>query len=245
MNSYLPPRYAPLVGWCRLTNLPQVARLCLTVLVIMILVRSSGFAAGKDMMIPDAGTYHYKSDGDAQLMGLDPSRMHYGFMAQELKEVFPTLVQEKSWAESTEKGVGKTGTFLAVNYIEMIPILTQALKESMQKTDELETRLQRLEKAAGVTTTTNTIKELIGGLELGDAIPNPASTTAIISYKLPEEVPALLTIVSLEGKVIKEIALVAAETSYNLDVTALGSGMYIYNLSASGYKSVTKTLIVR
>jgi hypothetical protein len=58
---------------------------------------------------------------------------HVGFIAQELKEVFPELV-----------GENKEG-MLGIKYTELIPILVQALKEQNEKIKSLEDRVSKLE----------------------------------------------------------------------------------------------------
>jgi hypothetical protein len=60
---------------------------------------------------------------------------HIGFIAQEVKEIFPELV-----------GENKEG-FLGIKYTELIPLLVQALKEQDAKIKNLEERLIKLENA--------------------------------------------------------------------------------------------------
>ncbi len=54
-----------------------------------------------------------------------PSGTHYGFMAQELKEVCPTFVQMN------------TNGYYSVNYQEMIPVLTKGMQEQQQQIEDL------------------------------------------------------------------------------------------------------------
>ncbi|MFN8236880.1 MAG: tail fiber domain-containing protein [Chitinophagales bacterium] len=54
-----------------------------------------------------------------------PSGTHYGFMAQELKEVYPTFVQMN------------TNGYYSVNYQEMIPVLTKGMQEQQQQIEDL------------------------------------------------------------------------------------------------------------
>lgn len=58
---------------------------------------------------------------------------HIGFIAQEVKELFPDLVAQN-----------KEG-LLGVKYIELIPVLVQALKEQNEKIKSLEERIVKLE----------------------------------------------------------------------------------------------------
>lgn len=59
-----------------------------------------------------------------------PEGMHYGFMAQELKDVYPQFAV-----------MNKNG-YYAVNYQEMIPILVQGMKEQQKEIDELKREIQ-------------------------------------------------------------------------------------------------------
>ena len=56
---------------------------------------------------------------------LDYKRLHYGFLAQEVQKLYPELVQED--------GDG----YLSINYIELIPILVQAVQELSTEVEEL------------------------------------------------------------------------------------------------------------
>ena len=56
---------------------------------------------------------------------LDYKRLHYGFLAQEVQKLYPELVQED--------GDG----YLSINYIELIPILVQAVQELSAEVREL------------------------------------------------------------------------------------------------------------
>jgi hypothetical protein len=55
-------------------------------------------------------------------------KLHLGFLAQELKELVPTVVHED------EKGM------LSVTYTELIPVLVNAIKEQQQQIDALKTK---------------------------------------------------------------------------------------------------------
>lgn len=61
-----------------------------------------------------------------------PSGMHYGFMAQELKEVYPTFVQLNS------------NGYYSVNYQEMIPVLTKGIQEQQQQIEDLKKEVAEL-----------------------------------------------------------------------------------------------------
>jgi hypothetical protein len=65
--------------------------------------------------------YIFKKDIDNQL--------HYGFIAQELEEIIPTLVQDIDTPID--------GKIKSVNYIEMIPLLLLKIKDIQKQIDEL------------------------------------------------------------------------------------------------------------
>ncbi|MDD5991262.1 MAG: tail fiber domain-containing protein [Paludibacteraceae bacterium] len=62
---------------------------------------------------------------------LDYKRLHYGFLAQEVQKLYPELVQED--------GDG----YLSINYIELIPILVQAVQELSVEVEELKKRINK------------------------------------------------------------------------------------------------------
>ena len=69
-----------------------------------------------------------------------PSGTQYGFVAQELEKVFPTLVENGSHPGITkEAGDIK---YKAVNYIGLIPVLTKAIQEQQATIDDLNRKLQ-------------------------------------------------------------------------------------------------------
>ncbi len=64
-----------------------------------------------------------------------PQTQQYGFIAQELREVFPELVSEGEDPQKT----------LAVNYQALIPLLVNALQVQQEQIRQQEARIQRLE----------------------------------------------------------------------------------------------------
>ncbi|MGJ8683356.1 MAG: tail fiber domain-containing protein [Nonlabens sp.] len=75
-------------------------------------------------------TYQYQYINDPE------ERTHYGFMAQDLQDQIPALVNEGTDAEKS----------LAVNYTEIIPILVKAMQEQQKEIEELKLQLQELSK---------------------------------------------------------------------------------------------------
>jgi hypothetical protein len=62
------------------------------------------------------------------------NRKHIGFLAQEVQEIFPELVFEDSLG------------ILSIDYIGLIPVVVETLKEQQQQITALQTALKELEK---------------------------------------------------------------------------------------------------
>lgn len=87
-------------------------------------------------------TYNYKDDQN--------QKSHMGFMAQELQEIFPDLVSEKSIPERSTSVAGVNGTapkmkddlYSVVDYMSLIPALVEAIKEQDARIKALEAQIQ-------------------------------------------------------------------------------------------------------
>jgi hypothetical protein len=107
-------------------------------------------------------SFYYKSKGASSIQL--PEELQYGFVAQEMEQVFPDLVTtEVIDLNLTGSGGGNEGEqkvntesnkqeFKGINYIGLISILTQGIKEQQEeisqlkaKNDELEIRIKTLE----------------------------------------------------------------------------------------------------
>ena len=76
--------------------------------------------------------YTYEYNAPKNYTGFLPKGLHYGFIAQELKEVYPTFVQLNS------------NNYFSVNYQEMIPILVKGIQEQQAQIDELKKEMADL-----------------------------------------------------------------------------------------------------
>ncbi len=93
-------------------------------------------------------TYLYKQDGKYGKMNL-PKGTQFGFIAQELEQVLPELVENQVHAFNAEdnKQEAEAFEYKAVNYIGMIPVLTKAIQEQQDYIKALEARIEALENA--------------------------------------------------------------------------------------------------
>ena len=87
-------------------------------------------------------SYYYKQDGLFSSLNLSEG-LQFGFIAQELETVFPELVSNQ--VHMNKINTSEKIEYKAVNYIALIPILTQAIKEQQQKIETLEAKLKAYE----------------------------------------------------------------------------------------------------
>ncbi len=169
------------------------------------------------------------------------SKNRFGFKAQGIKAVFPELVKINA----------KTGLY-SVDYIGMIPILTEAIKELSAKVDSLELLVGKNNTSSLKSSkTNNTITELEQNsvqkqLVLFQNVPNPFNQNTTISFYLPETInSATIYIYNMQGNQIK--ALNISEKGNGIIVingNELNPGMYLYTLVANGKEVDTKRMIL-
>ena len=161
----------------------------------------------------------------------EDKRTHYGMIAQEVKEVLPELVSEDA------------AGYLSVNYIELIPLLIQAVKEQQSQIQELQNALA---SSAGNTVKRNTRAEQQGAAYLLQNTPNPFNQNTTIGYYLPSDTrEAAIRVYDMSGT---EIVAFSIDTFGNgelvIDGGSLRAGMYLYALIADGELIDTKQMIL-
>ena len=70
------------------------------------------------------------SDPEKLSMAMSDKRKDFGFLAQEIKEVFPEVVSLDS-----------TSNYYSVNYVKLIPVLIEAIKEQQVQIEELKKQI--------------------------------------------------------------------------------------------------------
>jgi hypothetical protein len=177
-----------------------------------------------------------KTDSVKMKKPIVPER-EYGFIAQEVRSIFPDLVIED------EEG------YLAVNYTGMIPLIVEAYKNLQVKVDNLEKELNNccIEsklKSASIISGGN--ENLSVGNVLYQNSPNPFSTTTNIKYALSKEVNAAMIIIyNMNGTQLKSIQLnQKSEGSITIDGGEFTAGMYLYALITDGQVIDTKRMIL-
>lgn len=168
------------------------------------------------------------------------STVRYGLAADQLKEVYPELVYED-----------KNGN-TSINYIEMIPLLVQAVNEVKAENATLKDEIAALKGGKDIrakartpeTTSIETADEAI--LSLSQNNPNPFSEQTSIEVSVPESVHAAsLYIYDMSGKQIKRIDIMERGiTRISVTSEGLTEGMYLYSLIADGKVAGTKKMIL-
>lgn len=178
------------------------------------------------------------------------SRTHFGFLAQEVKKVYPELVRTDS------------AGYMYVDYMSMIPLIVNALNEIQARVDSQEiviTQLQQelvalkngdaetaspLHKSQRNTASAEPESAIVPTLYQNN--PNPFSATTSIRFALTyETVQADLYIYDMQGTQIRRIEIAErGESQVTLQGSELSAGMYIYSLIADGKEIDSKRMIL-
>ncbi|MFA6572214.1 MAG: tail fiber domain-containing protein [Bacteroidota bacterium] len=160
----------------------------------------------------------------------------FGFIAQELKEVYPELVSQDTLG------------YYSINYIGLIPLLVEALKTQKLQIDELTTKVNDLSLFGPqkVNSSNETLTDLLKYSVLEQNVPNPFNTSTSINYYLPSTVSsANLYIYDMNGGQLKNISLIDRGKSFIIiQGNELSAGMYLYALIADGKVIDTKRMIL-
>jgi hypothetical protein len=162
-------------------------------------------------------------------------KKEFGFIAQEVKEVFPELVEE-----------GADGIF-AVNYTGLIPVLLEAIKE-------LQDRVSELEDSGSPQLTVRTVGQnprnegIVETEYLSQNVPNPVHGNAKINYFLPEETKnAEIIFYSINGSVEKIVQLDVNSRTGNIIISSSDflSGIHVYKLAVNSVVLDSKKMIIQ
>ena len=89
----------------------------------------------------DNGKYNYLS--------LDKGKQ-YGFIAEDIVQTFPELVNEKSVQYMFGKNVYRTAKLKMVDGVSLIPVLVASIKEQQQQIEQLKQEIEALKKGKAV-----------------------------------------------------------------------------------------------
>jgi hypothetical protein len=191
-------------------------------------------------------TYHFKTDGPANAKTDVP--LEYGFLAQDVEKVFPSLVTHQV---DQERGLD---TYL-LNYsgfgaiaIKGIQELQQTIQDQRQEITSLEERLATMETALKAITFNKLVGDQLldrkmNGVLLEQNHPNNFNQSTTIRYTIPADANAYLMLFDNEGNLVKSLKA-PASGKVELDANGLKTGIYIYTLMVNGEPAASKRLMV-
>ena len=183
--------------------------------------------------------YVYKGFKETGL-NLDATRISHGFIADELAKVFPELVNNFSTID-----VKNVQQYKAVNYIQLISILTAGMQEQQKQIEALKIEISTSKTFLLSNKTAVPAEIENAAFSLSQNIPNPFTESTIISYNIPANVNrALLAIFDLNGKMLLQYNLVQGKNQVTIRGSQLPAGMYIYSLIADGAEVVSKRMVL-
>ncbi len=157
-------------------------------------------------------------------------RLEFGFIAQELQKVYPNLVYED------KKG------YLGVNYVGLIPLLTEAYKELKSDYQELKNEFEELKSKSSLKEDWLKIKKA----KLFQNRPNPFTENTTIEFVLPEDIQkAELYIYNMNGQQLRSYSInQRGNGAVEIHGGELKAGMYLYSLIADDEEIGTERMIL-
>jgi hypothetical protein len=188
-------------------------------------------------------TYNYKkTDG----LNLSQGTQH-GFISQEMAEVFPELTRDitKPVFDKDGKIVSEL-SFKAINYVGMISILTEAIKELNVELIAVRQDLDDYKANDVVRSQLFQSQNSINGYSIEQNVPNPFSDKTSIRFQLaPGVESSTLSIFNLNGTFVKDYSLEGNSGEVEILASEIGKGMFIYSLNQNGQEIISKRMIVK
>ncbi|MDR2963289.1 MAG: tail fiber domain-containing protein [Bacteroidales bacterium] len=166
----------------------------------------------------------------------------YGYLAQELQQIFPELVSQDSEG------------YYAINYVALIPVIVEALKEQQKTIITLQQKLENKElsatlKSSEVSATQEMYLSESGNtemLKLYQNAPNPFNERTTVKCYVPEHFQKVqLCVYTMQGVQVQCISITErGNVSIEIKASTLSSGIYSYVLLADGIASETKQMIL-
>lgn len=186
----------------------------------------------KTVVYPEIGDT-ISAEKEVKLIPEKEGKRYIGLSAQELQKIYPDLVSE-----------GQDG-YLAVNYIELVPVLIRSIQELHQEIETLRANVEIAQAGAKATTLS------IDNAKYNNAVlyqnnPNPFTEQTVIKFDLPSEFSgdAYICIFNMQGLLKKQIEVKENMKSVTIDRGELGAGMYIYSLIVNNKEIASKRMII-
>ena len=162
------------------------------------------------------------------------NRPKYGFVAQQIAEIFPNVVYTLPTGEK------------AIAYQEIIPILVSAIQELQAQVDSLKTeQTPAVPRQQAPAALAEAIAD--GTAALYQNVPNPFDRATEIGYRLPQgSATAMIMVCDMSGKMLESFPLAVNVTEGRLTLQAgsFAPGMYLYSLLIDGTLVDTKQMVI-
>lgn len=157
-------------------------------------------------------------------------KKHYGFLAQEVNELFPELVYEDD-----------SGAY-SIDYISFIPLMLAEIKQQHETIKSLKLELEYLksiEKNKVITISNDNLGELYQNF------PNPFYQNTKIEFRVYDKSKnAILNVYDMYGRMVKSYPLNNMTDYIMINGNELRSGMYMYSLLVDNVLVDTKIMIL-
>lgn len=189
-----------------------------------------------NLSLPITSDSLFQNDKSSKISEMEPyDRVHYGFVAQEVMEIFPDLVVED------EDGI------LSIDYIGFIPLLVDAYKKLSEKVKAQEEEIIDLTNSKSLHYIPVSVEvQSEDNPALRQNKPNPFNYATIIECYLPSNIGnAFLCVYDLQGKQIVRININERGSVFTqIEASSLSPGMYVYSLIADGQEIDSKRMII-
>ena len=160
-------------------------------------------------------------------------KKHYALLVEEIEEVYPDLVYTTDDGEKV------------INYVEMIPLLVESIKELKAQITELQGNKIGSRMMSSKSNNNQNVNETTDISEqeaysdvpsLSQNNPNPFANATSIKMTIPQSAAtALLCIYDMSGKQISQKTISdRGEVTYSFMSEGLDAGMYLYSLIIDG-----------
>ena len=157
-------------------------------------------------------------------------KLHFGLSAQELQTIYPNLVEE-----------GQDG-YLAVNYVELVPVLIKAIQELNEEIDALKggDAVRKARSTSGMDH-----EQATNVNRLYQNTPNPFKEQTLIRFTLADDATdAAVCIFDMTGKQLRRFPVTPDMDGITINGGDLGAGMFLYSLIVDGQEIDTKRMIL-
>ena len=159
------------------------------------------------------------------------ARRHFGIDAEELQKIYPDLVLE-----------GQDG-YLAVNYMEMVPLLIRSIQELKQELDAVKGDSKAMTRSFN--NESADFNAPATGNVLYQNTPNPFKEQTTIRFSLVSDVQdASICIFDMTGKMLNTLPISSGDSSVSINGWELGEGMFLYSLIVNGQIIDTKKMLI-